>query len=194
MARSRFAGTTIGARPSSARTINFVGSVAGGTSVNADLPTPAGLAGCNTVRPARRCRRKHPVWSRPRRNRRGRSPLLGSGIYLQARKHDLEPAGTIRVDQTVEQASVDEFDALVRPGGTVNPDQLRLDTSAVAFVRDFVNSGKPVAAICHGPWTLVEAGVVSGRTLTSSKKISSQVAHPMTFRHSVPASPINSST
>jgi protease I len=90
---------------------------------------------------------------------------------IQARNHDLEPAGTIRVDQAVSEASVDDFDALVLPGGTVNPDKLRLDTSAVAFVRDFVNSGKPVAAICHGPWTLVEAAVVAGRTVTSYPSI-----------------------
>ncbi len=90
---------------------------------------------------------------------------------IQARNHDLEPAGTIRVDQAVSDASVDEFDALVLPGGTVNPDKLRLDDSAVAFVRDFVNSGKPVAAVCHGPWTLVEAGVVAGRTMTSYPSI-----------------------
>ena len=56
---------------------------------------------------------------------------------------------------------------MLLPGGTVNPDKLRVDKAAVAFVRDFVDSGKPVAAICHGPWTLVEAGVVSGRTVTS---------------------------
>jgi protease I len=90
---------------------------------------------------------------------------------IQARNHDLEPAGTIRVDQAVSEASVDEFDALVLPGGTVNPDKLRLDDAAVAFVRDFVNSGKPVAAVCHGPWTLVEAGVVAGRTMTSYPSI-----------------------
>jgi protease I len=90
---------------------------------------------------------------------------------IQARNHDLEPAGTIRVDQAVSEASVDDFDALVLPGGTVNPDKLRLDTSAVTFVRDFVNSGKPVAAICHGPWTLVEAAVVAGRTVTSYPSI-----------------------
>ncbi len=90
---------------------------------------------------------------------------------IEARNHDLEPAGTFRVDQTVSQASVNEFDALVLPGGTVNPDKLRLDSSAVSFVRDFVNSGKPVAAICHGPWTLVEAGVVAGRTVTSYPSI-----------------------
>jgi protease I len=90
---------------------------------------------------------------------------------IQARNHDLEPAGTIRVDRAVSEASVDEFDALVLPGGTVNPDKLRMDSTTVAFVRDFVNSGKPVAAVCHGPWTLVEAGVVAGRTLTSYPSI-----------------------
>ncbi len=90
---------------------------------------------------------------------------------IQARNHDLEPAGTIGVDRAVAEVSVDEFDALVLPGGTVNPDKLRLDSSAVTFVREFVNSGKPVAAICHGPWTLVEAGVVAGRSMTSYPSI-----------------------
>jgi protease I len=90
---------------------------------------------------------------------------------IQAREHDLEPAGQFAVDRAVSDASVDEFDGLVLPGGTVNPDKLRKDADAVAFVRDFVGSGKPVAAICHGPWTLVEAGVVSGRTLTSYPSI-----------------------
>jgi protease I len=90
---------------------------------------------------------------------------------IQAREHDLEPAGRFSVDRAVSDASVDEFDGLVLPGGTVNPDKLRKDATAVAFVRDFVGSGKPVAAICHGPWTLVEAGVVAGRTLTSYPSI-----------------------
>ena len=90
---------------------------------------------------------------------------------IQARNHDLEPAGTFSVDGTVSDAKVDEFDALILPGGTVNPDKLRLDDSAVAFVREFINSGKPVAAICHGPWTLIEAGVVAGRKLTSYPSI-----------------------
>ncbi|WP_406813763.1 type 1 glutamine amidotransferase domain-containing protein [Mycobacterium sp. M23085] len=90
---------------------------------------------------------------------------------IQARNHDLEPAGTFAVDRKVSEASVGEFDGLVLPGGTVNPDKLRLDSSAVSFVRDFVKSGKPVAAICHGPWTLVEAGVAAGRTLTSYPSI-----------------------
>ncbi|GBE67983.1 glutamine amidotransferase [Mycobacterium sp. MFM001] len=90
---------------------------------------------------------------------------------IQARNHDLEPAGTFPVDRAVSDVSVDDFDALVLPGGTVNPDKLRLDDSAISFVRDFVESGKPVAAICHGPWSLVEAGVVSGRTVTSYPSI-----------------------
>jgi protease I len=90
---------------------------------------------------------------------------------IQARNHDLEPAGAFAVDRAVSDAKPDEFDGLVLPGGTVNPDKLRKDETAVAFVRDFVESGKPVAAICHGPWTLVEAGVTAGRTMTSYASI-----------------------
>ena len=90
---------------------------------------------------------------------------------IQAMNHDLEAAGSIPVDRKVADAKVDDYDGLVLPGGTVNPDKLRLDESAVAFVRDFVRSGKPVAAICHGPWTLVEADVVRDRTLTSYPSI-----------------------
>ncbi|OBK11100.1 type 1 glutamine amidotransferase domain-containing protein [Mycobacterium asiaticum] len=90
---------------------------------------------------------------------------------IEARNHDLEPAGQIAVDQPVSDASVGDYDGLVLPGGTVNPDKLRLDDTAVSFVREFVDSGKPVAAICHGPWTLVEAGVVAGRRMTSYPSI-----------------------
>jgi protease I len=86
---------------------------------------------------------------------------------IKARQHDLEDAGTFSVDKLVSDASVDEYDALVLPGGTVNPDKLRMDQKAVGFVRDFFQSGKPIGAICHGPWTLVEADVVRGRRLTS---------------------------
>jgi deglycase len=86
---------------------------------------------------------------------------------IQARQMDIISAGTIAVDRVVSYASVDEYDALLLPGGTVNPDKLRMDERAVAFVRDFVATGKPVAAICHGPWTLAEAGVVRGRRMTS---------------------------
>lgn len=90
---------------------------------------------------------------------------------IQARNNDLEEAGTFPVDTLVADASVQDFDALLLPGGTVNPDKLRMDDDAVAFVRDFVGSGKPVAAICHGPLTMIEAGVLSGRTLTSFPSI-----------------------
>ena len=75
------------------------------------------------------------------------------------------------MDALVRSASVDDYDALLLPGGTVNPDKLRLDPGAVRFVREFVESGKPVAAICHGPWTLLEAGVVRERTVTSYPSI-----------------------
>jgi protease I len=90
---------------------------------------------------------------------------------IQARNNDLEAAGSFEVGALVRSASVEEYDALLLPGGTVNPDKLRVDQAAVGFVRDFVTSGKPVAAICHGPWTLLEAGVVNGRTLTSFPSI-----------------------
>jgi protease I len=90
---------------------------------------------------------------------------------IQARNNDLEAAGTFDVDRPVADASVDDYDALLLPGGTVNPDKLRIDERAVAFVRDFVRSGKPVGLICHGPWSLVEAGVAEGRTLTSFPSI-----------------------
>ncbi|WP_433608149.1 type 1 glutamine amidotransferase domain-containing protein [Dactylosporangium sp. CA-139114] len=86
---------------------------------------------------------------------------------IRARKNDLDDAGTFPVDQLVGTASVDDYEALLLPGGTVNPDKLRMEPAAVRFVRDFVQSGKPVASICHGPWSLVEAGVARGRRLTS---------------------------
>jgi protease I len=76
-------------------------------------------------------------------------------------------ADKFEVDTTAEEASADDYDALMLPGGVGNPDRLRMDENAVSFVRDFFEQGKPVAAICHGPWTLVEAGVVRGRKLTS---------------------------
>jgi len=91
---------------------------------------------------------------------------LSSG-EIQARDHDLEAAGTFSVDRLVGEVSVDEYDALLLPGGTVNPDKLRMEPAAVQFVREFVQSGKPVASICHGPWNFVEADVARGRRLTS---------------------------
>ena len=74
---------------------------------------------------------------------------------------------SIAVDLTVADANAEDFDALELPGGVMNPDKLRMDEKAVQFVKSFFNAGKPVAAICHAPWTLIEAGVVRGRTVTS---------------------------
>jgi deglycase len=78
-----------------------------------------------------------------------------------------DPANTVKVDKTVEEVSADDYDALLVPGGVGNPDQLRVDENAVAFVQGFHTSKKPMAVICHGPWVLVEAGIAGGRTLTS---------------------------
>jgi protease I len=86
---------------------------------------------------------------------------------VQAYNHDFDKADTFPVDRTVAQARVEAYDALVLPGGVGNPDYLRRQPEAVAFVREFFAAGKPVGAICHAPWTLIEAGVVEGRTLTS---------------------------
>jgi protease I len=90
---------------------------------------------------------------------------------IAARNNDLDDAGTFTVDTVVDDVSPDDFDALLLPGGTVNPDQLRMNDNAVSFVRDFVQSGKPVASICHGPWNFVEADVARGRRLTSFPSI-----------------------
>ncbi|MCE0487717.1 type 1 glutamine amidotransferase domain-containing protein [Ornithinimicrobium sediminis] len=79
----------------------------------------------------------------------------------------LDKAEQVAVDRTVGEVSVDDYDALVLPGGVANPDALRMDEAAVRLIGEFLASGKPVAAICHAPWTLVEAGVLSGRRLTS---------------------------
>lgn len=78
-----------------------------------------------------------------------------------------ERAAKFPVHQTVEEASVDDYAGLVLPGGVVNADQLRVKAGAVALVREFVDAGKPVAAICHAGWTLIEAGAVPGKTMTS---------------------------
>jgi protease I len=85
---------------------------------------------------------------------------------VQAFNH-LDKNGTFEVDDLVADADPAAYDALVLPGGVANPDALRMDKGAVDFVRAFVESGRPVAAICHAPWTLIEAGVVRGRRLTS---------------------------
>ena len=98
----------------------------------------------------------------------GGTPKLVSTTdgQVQAFQH-LDKADTFPVDVTVADADVSGFDALVLPGGVANPDALRMDDGAVAFAKAFFDAGKPVAAICHAPWTLVEADVVRGRRMTS---------------------------
>ena len=83
----------------------------------------------------------------------------------------LTPGDAIAVDATLSETDAGVYDALLLPGGVANPDQLRGDERAVAFVRAFFDAGKPVAAICHAPWILIDAGVVEGRTLTAYKTI-----------------------
>jgi protease I len=90
---------------------------------------------------------------------------------IQAMTGDVDASNTFEVDAVVADVSPEDFDALILPGGTTNPDKLRTDSDAVEFVRRFVSSGKPVAVICHGPWTLAEADVLRGRTLTSFPSI-----------------------
>jgi protease I len=85
---------------------------------------------------------------------------------IQATVHD-DPGKTIRPDLTVDKASAEDFDAIILPGGVRNPDQLRTDAKAIQLIRDFAARKKPVAAICHGPWLLVEADLLRGRTATS---------------------------
>ena len=91
------------------------------------------------------------------------SPKTGT---IKGWQHD-QWGGQIRVDLALDDAREEDFDALMLPGGVMNPDHLRVNQNAVEFVRSFFSAGKPVAAICHAPWMLVEAGVVRGKTLTS---------------------------
>ena len=145
----------------------------------------------------------------PGRGRRTELLSLHDG-FIQARNNDLEAAGTFDVDALVRSASVEDYDALLLPGGTVNPDKLRVDEAAVSFVRDFMAVRQAGRAICHGPWTLLEAGVVSGRIsdvvpqhphrpaqrrcASSSTKMSpgtatwSPAARQTTYQHSAPQS------
>ncbi|MFJ9950210.1 type 1 glutamine amidotransferase domain-containing protein [Kitasatospora sp. NPDC091207] len=93
-------------------------------------------------------------------------PVSTRGGRVQAFNH-LDRGDTFAVDAVVGEASAEDYDALVLPGGVADPDALRTDADAVGFVRAFFDTGKPVAAICHAPWTLIEADVVRGRSLTS---------------------------
>jgi protease I len=97
----------------------------------------------------------------------GTPELLAPGTGQAQAFNHLDKAGTFPVDRTIGNADPGDYDALVLPGGVANPDQLRTVPEAVDFVRAMFQAGKPAAVICHGPWTVVEAGLVRGRTLTS---------------------------
>jgi protease I len=100
------------------------------------------------------------------------SPSTGE---IQAMNSDITPAGTFTVDRAVSDASPEEYDGLILPGGTVNADRLRLEDDVVAFVQKFLRSGKPAGVICHGPWALVEADLVRDRTLTSFPSLQTDI-------------------
>ena len=86
---------------------------------------------------------------------------------IQAVNNDADPGDAFQVDRPVAEASAEDYDGLILPGGARNPDNLRQDEDAVSFVQEFFKTGNPVGVICHGPWTLIEADVVRGRTITS---------------------------
>lgn len=92
-------------------------------------------------------------------------------------RNDLDPAGKHQVDALVAAVKAEDFDAVVIPGGTVGADKLRAETAVTALVNTLAASGKPVAAICHGPWVLVEAGVTKGRTLTSFPSLKTDIGN-----------------
>jgi protease I len=93
---------------------------------------------------------------------------------VQAFNH-LDKGDTFKVDRTLAEADAAQYDGLVLPGGVANPDRLRMDETAVAFIRGFFEQGKPVAAICHAPWTLVEADVLRGRKITSFPSLQTDI-------------------
>jgi protease I len=108
----------------------------------------------------------------------GANPKLVSleeGEITALDEQEFKPGATHPVDLTAEEANADDFDGLVLPGGVLNPDKLRTDENAMHFVRQFFEQGKPVGAICHGPWSLVETGVVRGRTVTSYWSIQTDI-------------------
>ena len=94
---------------------------------------------------------------------------------VQTVNNDLDPGDTFEVEKTFPEVSPDDYDALVVPGGSVGADQLRADGDAVDFVREFIEAEKPAGVICHGPWMLVEADVVEGRTLTSFPSLQTDI-------------------
>lgn len=107
----------------------------------------------------------------------GGQPVLVSEEHgtITALLGDWERGDDFAVDLTLDEADPADYDALVLPGGTLNADKIRTNPKAIAFVRAFMDAGKPVASICHGPWILIEAGVVPGRRLTSTTRISTDL-------------------
>ena len=93
----------------------------------------------------------------------------------QTMNSDVNPGDTFTVEKMFSEVSADEYDGLIVPGGTVGSDNLRADKEAVSFIHSFFEQAKPVGVICHGPWTLVEAGVVNGRTLTSFPSLQTDI-------------------
>jgi protease I len=106
----------------------------------------------------------------------GRPKLIApnAGQKVQAFNH-LDKADTFAVDMATSEANPNDFDGMVLPGGVANPDRLRMDKAAIQFIRGMFDARKPVAVICHGPWTLVEAGVLKGRTITSWPSIQTDI-------------------
>jgi protease I len=100
------------------------------------------------------------------------SPQSGE---IQAMNGDIEPADRFSVDKPIADAAAADYDAVILPGGTVNADRLRIDGNVISFLQDFFASGKPVGVICHGPWSLVEADLVRGRTLTSYPSVRTDI-------------------
>jgi protease I len=101
-------------------------------------------------------------------NAAGAETALISPVEKKVKSWDFTKWGkSFPVDVPLAKAQADEYDALLLPGGVINPDRLRINPQAVAFVKSFIDAGKPVAAICHGPWTLIETGAVRGRRMTS---------------------------
>jgi protease I len=98
-------------------------------------------------------------------------------ISIKQGEFEGKKGATYKVDNLVRDVDAGDFDGLVLPGGVANPDKLRMDEDAVSFVRDFFEQGKPVGVICHGPWTLVEAGVLKGRTLTSYPSVKTDIVN-----------------
>lgn len=95
---------------------------------------------------------------------------------IQGMHHD-DKGDTFKVDKTIDEVNASDYNGLVLPGGVYNPDKLRMNEDAISFIKDFFKQHKPVSAICHGPWTLIEAGVVEGRTLTSWPSLKTDITN-----------------